>query len=249
MKYLALAIVLAVASRAYADPPAMSPEARTHLQRGIAYGDTNDYAAAIAELKAGQKIEAHPIFLYALGQTYRKQGDCAHAVESYLAFLATRPDNDLANAARKHIAECPAGRPAEPAVTPPAPAPPPPPHAAQPAEREPDRVPEAHFYADVPGDVLAAGGALGLGLGITYFVLGDRDARGANVATTLARRQAFAARSDRERTIGTISTIAGGALVVGAVVRYVMVAGRKSEPAVSVTVTPSAVMAGWSRSW
>lgn len=227
MRYVLVLAVLA--GVAQADPAPMSAEARAHFDRGTAYYETGDFAAAITELEAGRQLDPNPDFLYALGQAYRKQGDCTHAVESYLAFLATHPPDAEATRARENIKRC-SPEPAEPVAAPP---PPPIVHRAEPppvVHREPDE--RAPFYTDVPGGVLAAGGLLGLGAGVTYFVLGERDARAANSAPTLARLQQLADSSDRDRTIGTVCTIAGGALAVGAVVRYVMVGRRASGVAV-----------------
>ncbi len=234
-------VIVVLAGVAHADP--MSPEARAHLERGTAAYQAGDYALAISELEAGVAIDADPAFLYALGQAYRKNGDCAHAVERYLAFLATHPPEADAAHARANITACPTPKHEEPVAPPAPPSPPPPPPVV--VHRDPPRPPpeRAPFYRDVPGDLLAGGGLVGLGAGVTYFVLGERDASAANSAPTLAKLQQLSAASDRERTIGTFATIAGGALAVGAVVRYVMVA---REPAVSLHVTSTSASAVWS---
>lgn len=263
MKTLAIAFVLAVAATAHADP--MSSEARAYFDRGTADYETGDYAAAITELQAGRRIDPHPGFLYALGQAYRKQGDCTHAVAHYLAFLDTHPPQSTRRFVRANITRCAASatttttRATEPPPPPteqpqiePPPvvdAPPPavvPPRLPPPAPRPPDAQAARHFYDDVPGDLLAAGGLVGLGVGMTYLVLGEGDARAANSAPSLVKLQQLASQSSRERAIGEVGAIAGGALGVAAIVRYVIVARRAPVPLVSIAVGPSGVAAVWS---
>jgi hypothetical protein len=103
------------------------------------------------------------------------------------------------------------------------------------------------FYTDPAGDLLAGGGLAGLGAGVTYLVLGERDARAANEAPTIARLQQLSASAGRERAIGAIFTIAGGAFTAGAIVRYWFVSRR--DPAVTIAVTPGSISAVWSRSF
>jgi tetratricopeptide (TPR) repeat protein len=249
MRLVAFAIML-VAGSAHAQPM-MSAEARVHFDRGRALYDAGSYDEAIVELTAGHDLDPNPDFLYALGQAYRKLGDCAHAVASYRAFLATQPPEGEAAKVRANIARCP--------VTPPS-------VTSAPSPSEPVQIPErtpatpsrtdaprsrtdepAHrrpFYTDTTGDLLAAGGLAGLGVGVTYLVLGDRDTRAANAAPTIARLQELSATAGHERTIGVICTIAGGAFTAGAIVRYVMASRR--DPGLSIALTPGSVSVVWS---
>jgi tetratricopeptide (TPR) repeat protein len=245
-------VAVALAAASANAQPMMSAEARVHFDRGRALYDAGSYDEAIAELTAGHDIDQNPDFLYALGQAYRKLGDCAHAVSYYRAFLATQPPETEATKVRANIARCPvAAAPSSVAAVPPTSEPvqpdrptpgiaPPPSRADEPPHRRP-------FYTDMTGDLLAAGGLAGLGIGVTYLVFGDRDARAANTAPTLARLQELSATAGHERTIGAICTIAGGAFTAGAIVRYVMASRR--DPALSIAVTPGSVSAVWSGSF
>jgi tetratricopeptide (TPR) repeat protein len=232
MKLVAIVIALAAAT-AHADP--MSTKARVHFDRGLKLYNAGAYADAIAELTAGRELDGHPDFLYALGQAYRKLGDCAHAVEHLRAFLATQPPDSEAVAARANIARCPLPAPSEPAQERP---------IARPRVAAPPRRP---FYADTAGDMLAVGGIAGVGVGVTYLVLGERDARAANTAPTIARLEQLSANAGRERTIGALCTVAGGGFTAGAIVRYVLASRR--DPGLAIAVAPGSISIAWSGSW
>jgi tetratricopeptide (TPR) repeat protein len=242
----ALVIVLVLAASAHAEP--MSAEARAHFDRGRALYDAGSYAEAIAELTAGRELDPNPDFFYALGQAYRKLGDCAHAVENYRAFLATRPPEAEAERVEANLARCPilpTPTPAPPTPTPtPAPTPTPMPVPMPMPMPAADSSLRRPFYRDVVGGVLAAGALAGTGTGGTLLILGERDARAANAAPALARFQQLSATARRERTIGAISIVAGGALAAGAVVRYIMAARR--DPAVSIALTHDSIAVVWS---
>jgi tetratricopeptide (TPR) repeat protein len=207
----------------------MSDAARPFFDRGAAAYDAGAYGEAIEAFEHGQHLDAHPDFLYALAQAYRKQGDCAHAIALYQAFLATRPPDDEADRARANLERCPLS-------------PPPAPPAAAPAPLvEPPR------YLDMTGAVLAASGLIGVGVGTTYLILADRNNSRANHATTLAELEKLAATGSRERWIGALCVAGGGALVAGAVVRYALRrrAGDASKRAVWVAPAPTAVTVLW----
>jgi tetratricopeptide (TPR) repeat protein len=96
--------------------------AQEHLDRGLRLYDLQQYDEAIREFRAGYALSPDPQFLYALGQAFRKKGDCPAAADAYRAYLRTAPAARQAQAAEDQIARCEPTAPA-PAV---APAPPPP---------------------------------------------------------------------------------------------------------------------------
>ena len=241
-RLLLVLLLVASSGTGHAEPTPMSDAARAYFERGEALYAAGDYARAIEELERGQRLEPHPDFLYVLGQTYRKQGDCQKAVAQYQAFLATQPSEAEAVRASANIVRaiadawrarkdeeaartqftCPARAPT--------PAPPPPP---------PLRT-ERPWYRDRVGGVLAGAAVLGLAAGATFLVRGEQYIRRANEATTLKQVEELGAQGDRARTIGTVCIIAGGALAVGAAVRYVTRPRRRSTPTTAIAVSPQA---------
>jgi tetratricopeptide (TPR) repeat protein len=244
MKRWLVPLLVAASAGAHAQPSAASPmsdEARAYLDRGEALYKAGEYVRAIAEFDAGQRIEAHPDFHYAKGQAYRKLGDCPRAVASYQAFLATRPPEEEAARAHANIERCPVSPPQE------APAQP-----AQQQQQEQPSPPRAAWYRDRLGGVLAGAGTLGLAVGTTYLVLGDRSVRSANAAGSLAQLEELGATARRERTSGAVCLAVGGALAVGAAVRYALVGRRerassasRSARAISLSPQPSAIVLSW----
>jgi len=227
----ALVIVLVLAASASAGP--MSADARAHFDRGRALYDAGQYAEAIAELTAGRAIDPNADFEYALGQAYRKLGDCEHAVAHYRAFLASQPPEAEAERVEANLARCPLVAPLPPTPTP-----------TPTSMLRVDSPPRPRFYRDVTGGVLAAGALAAAGTGVTLLILGEHNARASYAAPTLARLQQLSATAGRERTIGALSVVAAGGLAVGAAVRYIMAARR--DPAVSVTVTHDSIAVVWS---
>jgi hypothetical protein len=228
---LALLVIVALGGIAGANPGPgtprpMSEAARHYFDRGAADYEAGAYAEAIEAFERGQHLDAHPDFLYGLAQAYRKQGDCARAISLYQAFLATRPPDEEADRARANLERCPLV---------PSPAPPPPPPVESPRD------------LDLAGAALAGGGLIGVGVGTTYLVLADRNVSRANSATLLAEREKLAATGSRERWIGAVCIAGGGALVVGAAVRYVLRrrAGHASNRTISVAPAPAALAVTW----
>lgn len=96
--------------------------AQEHLARGLRLYDLQQYDDAIREFRAAYAISPEPQVLYALGQAFRKKGDCAAAAESYRAYLRTGPSPRRAQAAEDQIARCAAAATPTPPL-PPSPAP------------------------------------------------------------------------------------------------------------------------------
>jgi tetratricopeptide (TPR) repeat protein len=221
--------------------------ADAHLKRGVELFAAHQYEAAIAEFEAGNGLDPRPDFLFALAQAERLSGDCASAILYYREFLASQPSERQAEAARANLNRCEhvlstsrasrdAGgedKPAEPA---------PPPTAAPESEAEPlapippppDRGP---WYTDVLGDALLGGGLV-IGAAGGFFWLQSSSSRDDALDATAYdeyESKMDDARSQRAIAIGAFAV--GGALVTGAVVRY-LTRGDGSERA-TVAVQPA----------
>ncbi|HEU5061500.1 MAG TPA: hypothetical protein VFU21_33495 [Kofleriaceae bacterium] len=216
---LTSALVIAIlVSPAEAQPRPMADAARVELRRAHALFDIGDYRGAIAAIDAGFAIDPHPDFLYAKGQAQRKLGDCAGAVASFRAFLASAPPERAAEAARTNIERCSEAAAEQ--------QPPPDPRAAPPAggaevgvasEAPPAPSP---WYRDRVGGFLAAGSVVALGAGVTFFLIADRHVDRTHDADGLDDYESERSAVSRNRTIGAISLAVGGALGIGAIVRY-----------------------------
>jgi hypothetical protein len=237
---IALLLLFAATASAAADV-VPTERARLHFDRGSkAYSD-GDYALAISELELGRQLDSNPDFLYALAQAHRRSGDCSSAVALYVAFIATQPPDEEAAHARANIDRC-----ATPTT--------PPPGDTEPAltmlpvpsllRTHPSPPPEP-WYADPPTDILASGGIVALGVGVTYLGFGERDARAANGTSSLASLQQHAVSANRERTIATIGFVGAAAFAVGAVVREVVVRRGHRSPAISLDVRRDLLVADW----
>ena len=225
-----LVALLFWSSRAEAEPRPVAAAAQTELDRARALFDAGDYTGSIAAIDAGFAIDPHPDFLYARGQAQRKLGDCTGAIASFRAFLASSPPERAAQAARTNIERCEAAAAAEP------PAPRPPPTGGElgvtTTPPPPDPPP---WYRDRVGGFLAAGSAVALGAGVTFFLIADGHVDSTRDADGLDEYESERSAVTRNRTIGAISLAVGGALAAGAVLRYVTrPTGRRTA-----TVRPS----------
>jgi tetratricopeptide (TPR) repeat protein len=236
------ASVLALAGQARADDGAMKPEARAHLDKGLALYEAKDYTGAIRELAAGHAIDPKPAFLYARAQAERLSGNCEAAVVHYDEFLATGPEPEREAAARANLARCKDELAAQaPAPTPTAaPAPAPAPSSAPPPEPAPSPAPipaplppavsaeRSPWYADAFGDVLLGTGVVALGVGGFFVATSYSSEAKAKEAGTAPSGETYQAhrdritRAERQRSTGVIVGGAGLALVGGAIARYVL---------------------------
>jgi tetratricopeptide (TPR) repeat protein len=228
--FLISAFLLALmVSPARAEPRPIGAAAKKELDRARALFDAGDYTGAVAAIDAGFAIDPHPDFLYARGQAQRKLGDCTGAVASFRAFLASSPPERAAEAARTNIERCEAAAAAQPL------APRPPPSGGElgatttppPAETPP-------WYRDAVSGFLAAGSAVALGAGVTFFLIADGHVDRTRDADVLDDYESERSAVTRNRTIGAISLAVGGALAAGAVLRYATRPGRSRA-----TVRPS----------
>lgn len=215
LSLIALAVALAVPTATLADPRPMADEARAELERGQSLFADKDYAGAIAAYEVGFAIDPHPDFLYARGQALRLSGDCAGAVEAYHGFLASSPPLEEAKVTRFNIARCERELAA--------------------ARRQADVRDEA-WYRDTLGIVLATGAAVAIATGTTYLIVADQHVDRANDAFGIEEYYYEADLAHTDRKIGVIAAVAGGALAIGAVLRFAL--RDRDEVTVTATTTP-----------
>src|SRR5215208_5665294 len=96
---------LCTAGVAVAQPSKTNPDAERHHQRGLQLlrEEPKDFAAAAAEFAAAYKIDPRPRYLFNLALAQRLGGACRKAIDSYRAYLETRPPEIYANDARVGI--------------------------------------------------------------------------------------------------------------------------------------------------
>src|SRR5215470_15454178 len=83
---------------------AVPAKARALAERGRAYHDAGDYAAAITAFTQAYVMAPSPALLFNLAQAYRLQGDCDDAALMYRRYLATGPSLDERALAESHLA-------------------------------------------------------------------------------------------------------------------------------------------------
>ena len=199
----ALALALAVGtSAAHADTRPMSDDAKHLLDHGQELFLAHDYTGAIAAYDAGFALDPHPDFLYAKAQAQRLAGDCAGAIQSYQGFLASSPPDAEAKIARFNIDRCQTDLPAR--------------GAGATVYRG---VP---WYHDTLGDVLAGAAVVGVGVGVTYLFVADHHVDNANDADDVDEYVYERDLAHHDRAIGAAVTVVGGALAVGAILRYAL---------------------------
>lgn len=83
-----LVLLLSVSASLLAQAsPSSRRAAQQYFERGTAAYQAQDWPTAIRELTAASLLAKRPEYLFALGQAYRRSGDCASAIPQYQAFL------------------------------------------------------------------------------------------------------------------------------------------------------------------
>jgi tetratricopeptide (TPR) repeat protein len=233
--------------------PDKKESAGRHLRAGTAAFDAGDYPLAITELRASYDDDPQPSLLYALGQAYRSNGDCTQALEAYRSYLETKPSQRQTDATNDNIARCQSAAVAAPTPTPSAPpaAGESPETAPPPAEKAPSTVSltattdePAHktWYEDVPGDVLLGTGIAAAAVGTVLFVSGRSKTSSADDAHGDAAFGANRGDADSglsEQRIGLVVLGAGGAFIVGGIVRYLTMDTGKPSDSASLQFAPT----------
>ncbi len=232
---ITLLCVLLLSATALASP------AETLLERGLRSYAVGHYPEAIASFQRGYELEPRAEFLYALAQAQRMNGDCRGAVASYRAFLRTSPGERAAAPARQNLARCEellasiapetvAPGLTAPQTSPEAAATTPATTTTAPASIERPLPPAPPWYRDRAGIALGAVGVAVAGAGAALWGIGEAGARSLADATQYGQFAAHGGSADaygNERIAGIICVSVGGALVVGAIGRFVAVSRRR----------------------
>lgn len=225
-----------------------NPEAKAKFQEAQEAFRTEDYDAAAAAVEAAYIIEPQPMLLYPWAQAERSRGNCGAAVELYGRFLESDPPEAAATPARENMERCQEQLDAEAAEEEeiiediedddleedlePDPAP-------IPAPVTTDDQPKAKaWYKDPLGGVLVGVGVAGVGAGVGLMVVASSSA---GKAPEQDSHQGYLDERDRAtglRNGGAIALSIGGALVLGGVVRYVLVAKKSKQASTAWRMTP-----------
>lgn len=191
--------------------------AKRYLDRGLAYYEQRQFERAIAEFLTGYEIDPQPQFLFALGQSERRSGDCASARVYYQRFLATSPPARQVAAANMQLRACRAALQNGPGSERPAPSPEPvqPVFVAPVADASP-----APWYHDLLGDSLLALGTASVATGVILVVKSRSDAGRAGWAETYPEYDTALKSARQSRLLGITALAAGTALVAGAAYRF-----------------------------
>jgi len=248
----AVALALALAPMTVSAAPDQvieNPEALEHFQRAQEAFDAEDYAAAIPELKSAYALEPNPLLLYAWAQAERFNGNCRRALELYKRYLETGPADKQRQLAEANVVDCEAelGEDATAAGTGDAtgdtttdgtdttdgggedtdggtpPGPPKPPGT--------DESTTKPWYKDWLAPTLGGAGLAAAGTGGALVALAVRQANESADAVTEMDHLDQADAAKGKNTAGWVLIGVGGALLVGAAVRYALLATgpRKSK--------------------
>jgi tetratricopeptide (TPR) repeat protein len=201
---------------------AIDPEAKQHLERGLAGYTAKDYAGAIKDLRLAYALDPRPEILFAWAQAERLYGRCSQASKLYDRFLKSKPSAQQAAAARTGIERCegqPDTTPADPEdVEQPAP---------QPAQEQPEQ--PAAAAPPPPRPRVDAVGLSLLGVGVALGAVGGgllgAGERKAKQLGDVATYDEYADGSGPVRTLriaGGVLAGVGGALIVGGLVKLLV---------------------------
>lgn len=198
---------------------------REVARRVATHMEAEHYAAALREIEAAESTRPLSDFVFMRALVEEERGNCRAAVPLYDRFLESGPLPKDAEAARAGRIRCGAEAEPGPEPTPVSPHDPPPPTPKP-------------WYGDPVGGTLVIGGTVALGAGLGLFVQARADERAAERADTLAAHERLGDRASK-LGIAAVSVLAtGGALVVGGVIRYVVVARRGGRGARKVAIGP-----------
>lgn len=201
---------------AHAAPRSPTVAPIDHYEAGKRLFAAKLYVAALEEFRLALAISPRPEVLYSMAQTQRLLGDCASAIETYRAFLASQPDEPFAQYARLNIDRC--TLPASSS------SPPPPP---------PESLASDAWYRDAVGDALVGGGVVAGVVGAIVWRSGRQAANRLADAPdyqSFVDRRAAASSAVTKQWGGGSAMVVGGVAIVGGIVHYIY-RGRSSSPA------------------
>jgi tetratricopeptide (TPR) repeat protein len=224
-------------------------QADAHVQKAEELFQKEQYAAAIEELKAALALDPRPELLFSIAQSYANLKDCTNATAYFQRFIDTKPDPDGLSLARQGIVACEPGSAApEPAKGPPVPDQSAVDADATPAAAEPvDAVIDpalpaprqpSPWYTDVLGDSLVGAGLIAGGVATWFYLDALSLNEDAEDAPDLPTHDKLVGQAEDRRLIAVIAASAGGALVIGGVVRY-FTRDAGGDEATSISVAPT----------
>ena len=86
---------LLIAASLAASTPALADErddAKRHFVVGLAAAEAGDYATAVAEFQAANRLYPHPHTLYNIGRAYEDMGEAQKALDAYRLYLTAVPE-------------------------------------------------------------------------------------------------------------------------------------------------------------
>lgn len=215
-----------------------------HAQRARVAYELRDWGTAAKEYRAAYEAEAKSEYLFGLAQALRQAHEYTAAVFTFKAYkraegvtpqqqtaaelLITECEAQNAKAeAQAALSEARAMRSAAAPAEGAAPADPAPSAPEQPQALAPAAPPAEHpagqtrpFYTDVLGDVLFVAGAGATGVGLALLIGGNGSMRDSAKASTESSADERADSAHGKQIAGGISTSVGGALVAGALWRW-----------------------------
>jgi tetratricopeptide (TPR) repeat protein len=224
MRLPVVVAMLLLAAPALADD-AHKRASELNAQAMTAY-ELGEYDKSAALLKQAYEVVAEPDILYNLARAYRSLKQYDKAIDAYKTYLRKKPGTPYKAGVQKMIAELEELQAAQEQSNqkPPTDMVPAPPQATQPAGAAAPSVPspqEEGWYDDVVAWSLAGAGVVGLGLGVWMHV--SANGLESDLATAPETdKQGIRDTINSRRTIGTIGLIAGGALLAGGVVKFII---------------------------
>jgi len=257
VRRLVVLSVLAVAGFAHAQPA----ERARRVDLASAHYAAARYDEALVELEAAYKADPQPELLFAIAQAYKAKQDCAKAIKAYGDYLRTGPRPAATRMTQLAIDECntilaaqkPPEAPTEagrtPTVEPPAPVvvPPTQPMIIREVQRVHTKEVTLPWYRDNWGNVLVGSG-LGIALvGTVALVMANSYDSSATGRDSYNDFDKDLAARDRARTVGIVSAIAAGGLVLGGLLHYALRPKKvKTEVLVDPTTRSGSIGVSWS---
>ncbi len=195
-------------------------KARAAFDEGIAAYQKADYAAAADAFGRSHQIENDVETLFAWAQAERQQDHCDKASELYQKLLESKLPDENKQVVSEKLGECKkiiAARkpePVEPKPTTPDPKPDPDP---RPMPTNPEG---KSRWKDPLGGVLLGTGVVGFAVGGVFLMSAKSADADAKKATNYFVIEDLNETAESKGKLGVIASVAGGALIVVAIVRY-----------------------------
>ncbi|MCE9579185.1 MAG: hypothetical protein K8W52_39040 [Deltaproteobacteria bacterium] len=232
----------AIAQPAPPAPPTPAAQANALANSAAAHYKKGERLEALQDMRSAYAVDPRPDFIYGIARLEAELNDCDGAIAHYKRYITDSPGTQGAVDAQAGIAACEAklgitheaAPDVKPDVTPDVKPtivrqPPPPPPRAKP------------FYTDPLGDGLAVGGLAGGVAGLVLYLGARSDIDKSETAATLQAHLDLVDKAEQKRTYAVVAGAVGGALVVGAVVRW---ATRSKGERATVALVPTGD--GWS---